>query len=83
MGINQTATVRIVQKRFTEVFEGRFVDHVRFESDGSAFDVTLVDGYWLIGVIGTESPKLPDHVNPRHSGSADIGPTKSTEDVPI
>ena len=83
MGINQSATVRIVQKKYTEVFEGRFVDHVRFESESQVFDLVLVEDRWLVSVVDGSASKLPDYVNPRQSGSADIGPTESTEDIPI
>ena len=83
MGINQSATVRIVQKRFTEVFEGRFVDYVRFESESQVFDLVLAGDRWMISVVDGLPSKLPDYVNSRHSGSVDIGPTESTEDIPI
>ena len=83
MGINQSATVRIVQKRYTEVFEARFVDHVRFESESQVFDLVLAGDRWMISVVDGLPSKLPDYVNPRHSGSVDIGPTESTEDIPI
>jgi len=77
------STVRIVQKRYTEVFEGRFVDRVRFESESQVFDLVLVEERWVISRVKGSASKLPDYVNPRHSGSTEYSPTESTEDISI
>ncbi|KKL80286.1 hypothetical protein LCGC14_2006320 [marine sediment metagenome] len=83
MGLNQTSTVRVVQKRFTEVFEGRFVDHVRFESESQVFDLVLAGDRWMISVVDGTASKLPDYANSRRSSSADDDQPESTEDISI
>ncbi len=77
------STVRVVQKRFTEVFEGRFVEKVRFESDSQVFDLVLAEDRWMISVVEGEPSKLPFHVNLRHGDSTDDSQSESTEDIPI
>ncbi len=77
------STVRVVVNKFTEVFEGQFVDHVRFESERQVFDLVLVEGQWLVRVVDGWTPKLPSHVNLRHGGPTDNSPTESTEDIPF
>lgn len=49
------AAVRVVQDNYTEVFEGRFVDKVRFESNKGNFEVVLHNGFWVIRSIESVS----------------------------
>lgn len=79
----EMSTIRVVMEKFTEVFEGQFVDRVRFESDSQKFDLLLMEDRWVVSAVDWPPPKIPDHVNPRHSGSIDIGPAKPTEDISV